>query len=232
MMPACPSPDDRGAVVRHARRPRRRRARRADRRGLATDLPDLDVRAGRRSASRGAATSTRGRRTRPASASSGRSRRSRAGAHGIAFASGLRGDRGDRRAGRPGRRDRRRRRRLRRHVPLPRAGPPAGGGVDVDATSTSPAGPDVLWEALSERTRLVWFETPTNPLLKIVDIAAVAATVGATGRRGGPTAADRGRQHVRLARHPAAARRSVPTSSSTRPRSTWPGTPTRSSGSP
>lgn len=29
--------------------------------------------------------------------------------------------------------------------------------------------------ALSERTRLVWIETPTNPLLRIVDIAAVAA---------------------------------------------------------
>ena len=36
---------------------------------------------------------------------------------------------------------------------------------------------DILWEALSERTRLVWFETPTNPLLKVVDIAASAATV-------------------------------------------------------
>ncbi len=37
--------------------------------------------------------------------------------------------------------------------------------------------PDSLWEALTDRTRLVWFETPTNPLLKVVDIAAVAATV-------------------------------------------------------
>jgi cystathionine beta-lyase/cystathionine gamma-synthase len=37
--------------------------------------------------------------------------------------------------------------------------------------------PDALWEALSDRTRLVWLETPTNPLLKIIDIAAVAATV-------------------------------------------------------
>jgi cystathionine gamma-synthase len=37
--------------------------------------------------------------------------------------------------------------------------------------------PDSLWEALSERTKLVWFETPTNPLLKIVDIRAAAATV-------------------------------------------------------
>ena len=39
------------------------------------------------------------------------------------------------------------------------------------------AGPDELHEALNERTRVVWFETPTNPLLKIVDIAAVAGVV-------------------------------------------------------
>jgi cystathionine gamma-synthase len=31
--------------------------------------------------------------------------------------------------------------------------------------------PEALWEALNERTRLVWFESPTNPLLKVVDIA-------------------------------------------------------------
>jgi cystathionine gamma-synthase len=37
--------------------------------------------------------------------------------------------------------------------------------------------PDALWEALTERTRLVWFETPTNPLLKVVDIRAAVATV-------------------------------------------------------
>ena len=34
--------------------------------------------------------------------------------------------------------------------------------------------PEAMWEALSEKTRLVWFETPTNPLLKVVDIAASA----------------------------------------------------------
>jgi cystathionine gamma-synthase len=34
--------------------------------------------------------------------------------------------------------------------------------------------PEAMWEALSERTRLVWFETPTNPLLKVVDIRASA----------------------------------------------------------
>jgi cystathionine gamma-synthase len=39
------------------------------------------------------------------------------------------------------------------------------------------SGTDALWEALSERTRLVWFESPTNPLLKIVDIAASVAAV-------------------------------------------------------
>ena len=49
-------------------------------------------------------------------------------------------------------------------------------GVDARYVDLS-GGPDVLWEALSERTRLVWFETPTNPLLKTVDIGAVAATV-------------------------------------------------------
>jgi cystathionine gamma-synthase len=36
---------------------------------------------------------------------------------------------------------------------------------------------EALWEALSERTRLVWFETPTNPLLKVVDIEAAARVV-------------------------------------------------------
>lgn len=39
------------------------------------------------------------------------------------------------------------------------------------------ADPEAMWEALSERTRLVWFETPTNPLLKIVDIEASARVV-------------------------------------------------------
>jgi cystathionine beta-lyase/cystathionine gamma-synthase len=39
------------------------------------------------------------------------------------------------------------------------------------------AGPDVLWEELTGRTRLVWFESPTNPYLKIIDIAASAAVV-------------------------------------------------------
>ena len=49
-------------------------------------------------------------------------------------------------------------------------GPGVAGGIDG---------------ALDERTRLVWFETPSNPLLKVTDIASVAraahAHVGARG---------------------------------------------------
>lgn len=36
------------------------------------------------------------------------------------------------------------------------------------------AGPDALWEVLADATRLVWFESPTNPLLKVTDIAGAA----------------------------------------------------------
>jgi cystathionine gamma-lyase len=41
--------------------------------------------------------------------------------------------------------------------------------------------PGALDGALRPETRLVWIETPTNPLLKIVDIAAVAARAHAHG---------------------------------------------------
>jgi cystathionine beta-lyase/cystathionine gamma-synthase len=44
---------------------------------------------------------------------------------------------------------------------------------------------DALWEAVTERTRLVWFETPSNPLLKVVDIAAVAALLDRRAAEGG-----------------------------------------------
>jgi cystathionine beta-lyase/cystathionine gamma-synthase len=57
-------------------------------------------------------------------------------------------------------------------------------GVDARYVDLA-AGADLLWEALTERTRLVWFETPTNPLLKTVDIVAVVATVAERARAGG-----------------------------------------------
>jgi cystathionine beta-lyase len=34
--------------------------------------------------------------------------------------------------------------------------------------------PELLEKAITERTRLVWVETPTNPLMKVADIAAIA----------------------------------------------------------
>lgn len=49
-------------------------------------------------------------------------------------------------------------------------------GVDARYVDLA-AGSDVLWEELTEQTRLVWFESPTNPYLKIIDIAGVVATV-------------------------------------------------------
>ena len=55
------------------------------------------------------------------------------------------------------------------------------GSTFVDLAS----GMDALWEALSERTRLVWFESPTNPLLKTVDIGEVARTVERRAAQGG-----------------------------------------------
>jgi cystathionine beta-lyase/cystathionine gamma-synthase len=39
------------------------------------------------------------------------------------------------------------------------------------------SGPDELWERLTDRTRLVWFETPSNPNLRLTDIAAAAKTI-------------------------------------------------------
>ena len=59
-----------------------------------------------------------------------------------------------------------------------------GSGVDAHYVDLS-AGPDVLWEAMNERTRLVWFESPSNPYLKIVDIAETAAIVARRAAEGG-----------------------------------------------
>ena len=59
-----------------------------------------------------------------------------------------------------------------------------GAGVDARYVDLA-SGQDALWEALNERTRLVWFETPSNPHLKVVDIEATVATVARRGAEGG-----------------------------------------------
>src|SRR6185369_9334521 len=59
-----------------------------------------------------------------------------------------------------------------------------GAGVDAHYHDLS-SGPDALWEALTERTRLVWFETPSNPYLKVIDIAASAEVVARRAADGG-----------------------------------------------
>jgi len=43
------------------------------------------------------------------------------------------------------------------------------------------AGAAAVAAALRPNTKLVWFETPTNPMLKVIDIAAVAAAVKGRG---------------------------------------------------
>ena len=57
-------------------------------------------------------------------------------------------------------------------------------GVDARYVDLA-SGQEALWEALSERTRLVWFETPSNPHLKVVDIEATVATVARRAAEGG-----------------------------------------------
>jgi cystathionine gamma-synthase len=63
---------------------------------------------------------------------------------------------------------------------------PAGGAearyVDVAASQ------DALWEGLTAATRLVWLETPSNPLLKVTDIAATARTIGEWAAQAGTPA--------------------------------------------
>jgi cystathionine gamma-lyase len=52
-------------------------------------------------------------------------------------------------------------------------------GLSFDAVDMSD--PARVERALRPETRLVWIETPTNPLLKLVDLAAVAAVARARG---------------------------------------------------
>ena len=84
--------------------------------------------------------------------------------------------------------------------------------------------PDHLWEQLTTRTRLVWFESPSNPLLRVTDIAAVTNRAASRGRCSSST--------TRLPHRRSRTRsRSAPMWSSTPRRNTSGATPTRSSGS-
>jgi cystathionine beta-lyase/cystathionine gamma-synthase len=58
---------------------------------------------------------------------------------------------------------------------LERVHRPSGAG-EARFTDLS-VGPDALWEQLTARTRIVWFESPSNPNLKLTDIAAAASTI-------------------------------------------------------
>jgi cystathionine gamma-lyase len=48
-------------------------------------------------------------------------------------------------------------------------------------TAVDPTDPDAIAAAMTPRTRLVWLESPTNPLLRVVDIAAVSEIVHGGG---------------------------------------------------
>ena len=53
----------------------------------------------------------------------------------------------------------------------------------VDATFVDMTSADVVAQALRSQTRLVWIETPSNPLLRCVDIEATAALAHRAGAR-------------------------------------------------
>ena len=61
------------------------------------------------------------------------------------------------------------------------------GGAGEARYADLSAGPDVLWEQLTATTRLVWFESPSNPNLKLTDIAAAARTIHERAAQAGTT---------------------------------------------
>ncbi|MEE3001188.1 MAG: PLP-dependent aspartate aminotransferase family protein [Planctomycetota bacterium] len=52
---------------------------------------------------------------------------------------------------------------------------------DLKFTFVDPADPDALQDALTDRTRLVWVETPTNPMLKLANLEVIATEARARG---------------------------------------------------
>ncbi len=55
----------------------------------------------------------------------------------------------------------------------------AGHGIEFSTVEMTDL--DAVAAAMQSNTKVVWIETPTNPLLKVVDIAAVAAIADASG---------------------------------------------------
>jgi cystathionine gamma-lyase len=51
----------------------------------------------------------------------------------------------------------------------------------LNFTAVDPTDPDAVAAAMTDRTRLVWLESPTNPLLRVVDIDAVSELVHGAG---------------------------------------------------
>ncbi len=51
----------------------------------------------------------------------------------------------------------------------------------LDFTFTDMTDPDAITRAIRPNTKLVWLETPTNPMLKLFDIAAIAERTKAAG---------------------------------------------------
>ena len=54
-------------------------------------------------------------------------------------------------------------------------------GFDLKVTPVDTANLDAVRSAITERTRLVWLETPTNPRLLVSDVRAIAAIAHQTG---------------------------------------------------
>ncbi|CAK1602242.1 unnamed protein product [Parnassius mnemosyne] len=53
--------------------------------------------------------------------------------------------------------------------------------LNVETTFTDFTNPEDIKDAIKENTKMIWIETPTNPLLKIVDIAAIVAIAKSCG---------------------------------------------------
>ncbi len=190
--------------LRHPRRPRRRRARRARGRRQPADLPDLDVRAGRRRASPSRLRVRPHAEPHPGAAGAGRGRaRGRGLRHRVRL--GIGGDCHPGRAGRPRRGDRRRRRRLRRDVPLLRAGGAAAGrGRPLRGPRGGPRASPGGRAVAADSPGLV--RDAVQPLAEGDRHRRRRARGRRARGRARGAAARRHRQHVRLAGAPAAAR--------------------------